>query len=39
MALVDLIIDAKPDVYNHNVETVPSQYRRVRRSGRYSVGA
>ena len=35
MALVDLIIDAGPDVYNHNVETVPSQYRRVRRSGRY----
>ena len=32
---VDSIIDAGPDVYNHNVETVPSQYRRVRRSGRY----
>ena len=32
---VDGIIDAGPDVYNHNVETVPSQYRRVRRSGRY----
>ena len=36
MALVDRIIDAGPDVYNHNVETVPSQYRRVRRSGRYA---
>jgi lipoic acid synthetase len=35
MACVDRIIDAGPDVYNHNVETVPSQYRRVRRSGRY----
>ena len=33
---VDRIVDAGPDVYNHNVETVPSQYRRVRRSGRYS---
>jgi lipoic acid synthetase len=32
---VDRIIDAGPDVYNHNVETVPSQYPRVRRSGRY----
>ena len=34
-ACVDLILDAGPDVYNHNVETVPSQYRRVRRSGHY----
>jgi lipoic acid synthetase len=34
-AAVDLIIDAGPDVYNHNVETVPRLYRRVRRSGRY----
>jgi lipoic acid synthetase len=33
---VDQILEAGPDVYNHNVETVPSQYRRVRRSGRYS---
>ena len=32
---VDRIVDAGPDVYNHHVETVPSQYRRVRRSGRY----
>jgi len=35
MASVDRIVEAGPDVYNHNVETVPSQYRRVRRSGRY----
>lgn len=35
LVAVDSIIDAGPDVYNHNVETVPSQYRRVRRSGRY----
>jgi lipoic acid synthetase len=34
-ACVDQILEAGPDVYNHNVETVPSQYRRVRRSGRY----
>jgi lipoic acid synthetase len=35
MAAVDLIIDAGPEVYNHNVETVPRLYREVRRSGRY----
>lgn len=27
---VDIIIDARPDVFNHNVETVPRLYRRVR---------
>jgi lipoic acid synthetase len=32
---VDRIVDAGPDVYNHNVETVPRLYRQVRRSGRY----
>jgi lipoic acid synthetase len=32
---VDRIIDAGPEVYNHNVETVPRLYRKVRRSGRY----
>lgn len=32
---VDRIVDAAPDVYNHNVETVPRLYREVRRSGRY----
>ncbi len=35
MAQVDRIIDAGPEVYNHNVETVPRLYREVRRSGRY----
>jgi lipoic acid synthetase len=35
MTAVDRIIDAGPEVYNHNVETVPRLYRRVRRSGRY----
>lgn len=35
MAQVDRIVDAGPDVYNHNVETVPRLYRSVRRSGRY----
>jgi lipoic acid synthetase len=34
-ALVDRVVDAAPDVYNHNVETVPRLYRRLRRSGRY----
>ncbi|MDX2436629.1 MAG: lipoyl synthase, partial [Acidobacteriota bacterium] len=35
MDQVDRIVDAGPDVYNHNVETVPRLYRQVRRSGRY----
>jgi len=35
MAQVDRILDAAPEVYNHNVETVPRLYRDVRRSGRY----
>lgn len=35
MELVDRIINAGPEVYNHNVETVPRLYREVRRSGRY----
>ena len=35
MELVDRIIAAGPDVYNHNVETVPRLYRSVRPSGRY----
>lgn len=35
MDAVDRIIDAGPDVYNHNVETVPRLYREVRRSGQY----
>ena len=32
---VDRIFEAGPEVYNHNVETVPRLYRQVRRSGRY----
>jgi len=35
LAQVDRIINAGPEVYNHNVETVPRLYRQVRRSGRY----
>jgi lipoic acid synthetase len=35
MTAVDRIIGAGPEVYNHNVETVPRLYRKVRRSGRY----
>jgi len=33
--LLQLIIDAKPDILNHNTETVPSLYRTVRPQGRY----
>ena len=35
MEQVDRIIAAGPEVYNHNIETVPRLYRQVRRSGRY----
>jgi len=35
MSAVDRIVAAGPEVYNHNVETVPRLYREVRRSGRY----
>jgi lipoic acid synthetase len=35
MTAVDRILGAGPEVYNHNVETVPRLYRQVRRSGRY----
>lgn len=34
-AAVDVVIDAGPDVYNHNLETVERLYPRVRRQGRY----
>jgi len=29
------IVDAKPDVFNHNIETVPSNYTKVRPGSRY----
>jgi len=30
------VLDAKPDILNHNVETVPSQYRRVRPQAKFA---
>ncbi|MBM3513813.1 MAG: lipoyl synthase [Alphaproteobacteria bacterium] len=35
LGMVDLVAAAKPDVYNHNLETVPRLYRTVRASARY----
>jgi lipoic acid synthetase len=32
---IDRVGDARPEVYNHNVETVPSLYRRVRPGAEY----
>ena len=29
------VIDAKPDVFNHNIETVPGLYRKIRPGSRY----
>jgi lipoic acid synthetase len=33
---VRVILDAGPDIFNHNIETVPSMYRRVRPQADYS---
>lgn len=34
-AVEKIITEAKPDVYNHNIETVPSLYTRIRPGARY----
>ena len=34
-SVVERIVDARPDVYNHNLETVPRLYRTVRPGARY----
>ncbi|MBV9850258.1 MAG: lipoyl synthase [Armatimonadetes bacterium] len=34
-ANIQIVVDAKPHVYNHNIETVPRLYRRVRPQARY----
>jgi lipoic acid synthetase len=34
-ASIDMVADANPDVYNHNLETVPRLYRTVRPGARY----
>lgn len=34
-AVVDAVIDAKPDVFNHNLETVPRLYLSIRPGARY----
>jgi len=32
---IEIVVDAKPDVFNHNIETVPSLYRRIRPGADY----
>jgi lipoyl synthase len=32
---LEIVVDAKPDVFNHNIETVPSLYRRIRPGADY----
>jgi lipoyl synthase len=34
-AALDLVLEAEPDVLNHNIETVPRLYRQVRMGARY----
>ncbi len=35
LSAVDTVIEAAPDVFNHNIETVPRLYRQVRAGARY----
>lgn len=32
---LEIVVNAKPDVFNHNIETVPSLYQRIRPGARY----
>ncbi len=32
---LELVVKAKPDIYNHNIETVPSLYQKIRPGARY----
>ncbi len=32
---IEIVVNAKPDVYNHNIETVPSLYKKIRPGARY----
>lgn len=32
---LEIVVEAKPDVYNHNIETVPSLYANIRPGARY----
>src|SRR5512146_1973295 len=32
---IETVLDARPDIYNHNTETVPRLYKRCRPGGRY----
>lgn len=32
---IEIVVQAKPDVYNHNIETVPSLYKNIRPGARY----
>jgi lipoyl synthase len=34
-ASIDAVLDARPEIYNHNTETVPRLYKRARPGGRY----
>ena len=34
-AAIRTVLDARPDIYNHNTETVPRLYKRARPGGRY----
>jgi len=33
---IQIVVDAKPHIYNHNIETIPRLYRKVRPQARYA---
>ncbi len=35
--LIDMVLDAGPDIFNHNVETVPGLYKKVRPQAKYDI--
>jgi lipoic acid synthetase len=35
-AIIKIVVDAKPHIYNHNIETVPRLYRKVRPQAKYA---
>ena len=34
--IIKIVIDARPDIFNHNIETVPRLYRKVRPQAKYA---
>jgi len=37
LGALKIVVDSKPDVINHNIETVPSLYKKLRHKGNYKI--